>query len=180
MKKINTKTYSLFLIIGMCLISQTIEAQNISFIQQIGVFKKLKGDLTTIGVLSSNLSDKASDEIQRGSQQLGIKIFIAKPSDIKDVPVMYKTLVSEKKVQFVWVPTSDDPILTAFEFLKENAIPDKIGLCVPNQSLLDQGGLIFVTRDNGKITAYVNQKMAAFVGITMPSSDGSSVNFVSK
>ena len=180
MKQHNIKLLRGVLLFAVVFIGQNMYSQSVSYGQHIGVFKKLKADLTTVGVMTSNLSDKGIEEIQRVALQLGVKVFFAKGADGKDVPSLYKTLVNEKKVQFLWIPNADDRMLSVFEYLKENAVPDKVGLCVPDQDLLTQGGLIFVTRENGKITAYVNQKMAAFVGVTMPSEEGSSINFVSK
>ena len=78
MKNLSLTYWSVVLIVVVCLLTQKSEAQNLSYGQNIAVFKKLKSDLSSVGILTSNLSDKGIEEIQRVSSQLGVKIFIAK------------------------------------------------------------------------------------------------------
>jgi ABC-type uncharacterized transport system substrate-binding protein len=145
-------------------------AQKASLGQQVAVMKTLKPDLKTIGVVSNNISDKMTQDLTRAGVSQGITIVIAKAKDAREVASLYKKLVSEKKIQMLWVPDASDDVVMGLgmDFLKENTAMDGVGLCVPVKALVASGALCCVQSEDGKLVAYVNKKLAAVVGATIP------------
>jgi hypothetical protein len=163
------------------LFSASAFAQKASYGQQVAVMKALKADLKTIGVIGLNLSDKMTQDLTRAGLQQGVTIVIAKPKDPREVATLYKTLVSGKKIQMLWLPETADEVVTSvsFDFLKENSLMDRIGLCVPEKKLVPSGVLCAVQIENGKLIVYANKKIASVVGVTIPG-EGSDIPFVSQ
>jgi hypothetical protein len=56
-----------------------------------------------------------------------------------------------------------------FEYLRESALADRVGVFVPQESMLAKGALCFVTTSGGKIKVYINQRIAQVIGATIPS-----------
>lgn len=166
----------------ICVVGAVTKIEAQTYGQQLAVMKKIKAGLSTVGVLSNTLGDKALEDITRAAMGQGLKIFIARPKDAREIAALYKTLVVEKKVQMLWIPDGQDKLLlgVGFEFLKENALPDKIGLCVPDQGLVSQGALCSVGMENGKLTAYINQRISGVVGAEVPAEENSPINFVTR
>lgn len=153
-----------------------------SYGQQIAVMKMLKANLGTVGVLSSTISNKTMEDITRAAAGQGVKVVFARPKEAMEIAGYYKRLVGEKSVEVIWIPDVNDQLLLGigFEFLKENTLPDKIGLYVPDQKFVSSGALCSVLSVSGKLTAYVNQKIARVVGVSVPSEEGSAVTYVSQ
>jgi ABC-type uncharacterized transport system substrate-binding protein len=181
MKRTSIQSSTLLIFTLVIFLSNGSSAQTgVTFGQQISVLKSLKGDLQVIGVISSTLNENDVANLTRSALQMGIKIFVAEPKSPKEIPELYRKLVSEKKVQLILIPTSDDKMVLqfGFDFLKENSMLDKIGLCVPDLEFLAQGGMCFIGKENGKFMVYVNQKVSAFMGVTVPQNESPSINFV--
>ena len=153
-----------------------------SYGQQVAVAKSLKPGLTTLGVFGSNLSDKTIEQISRAAAGQGVKIVVAKPQDAGQVSSFYTKLVSEKKAELIWLPDASDNMLLGigFEFLRVKALADKIGLIVPQESLVASGGLCTVLLDGGKVRVIVNQKIAQMIGLSVPADNNESITFVSR
>ncbi|HTX18070.1 MAG TPA: hypothetical protein VMG34_05345 [Bacteroidota bacterium] len=153
-----------------------------SYGQQIAVLKLLQPDLKVIGVMSSNLSDKEIQDITRAGLGQGEQIVVGIPQDPRDISQVYKKMVSEKKIQILWVPKSNDDLMmgVGFEYLRTNTLLDKVGLCIPDPSLLASGALCSVQIEGGKLTVYVNQKIASVLGAHVPTEESSSVTYVSR
>jgi ABC-type uncharacterized transport system substrate-binding protein len=153
-----------------------------SYGQQIAVAKMLRAGLATIGVMTSNLSDKAIEQINRAATAQGVKIVVAKPQDASQISAFYAKLVSEKKAELIWIPDGGDQMLTGvgFEFLRAKALGDKIGLMVPSESMVPSGGLCTVLSEGGKVRVIVNQRIAQIIGISVPSESTAAISYESK
>ncbi len=161
----------------------TATAQNAaSYGQQIAVAKALKPGLATLGVFGSNLTDKAIEQISRAATGQGVKVVVAKPEDAGQVSSFYSKLVSEKKAELIWLPDPSDAMLlgVGFEFLRAKAVADKVGLIVPQESLVASGGLCTILTDGGKLRVIVNQKIAQMIGLTVPTGGGETITYVAR
>lgn len=163
----------------LALFSSTAVAQRASLGQQVAVMKTIKSDLKTVGVISSILNDKMTQDITRAGMSQGVTVVIAKPKDAREVASLYKKLVSDKKIQMLWIPDPADEIVMGLgmQYLIENAVMDKVGLCVPAKNLVAGGALCAIQSEDGKLTAFVNKKIAAVVGASVPA-EASGINFV--
>ena len=126
------------------LVTQRVYAQALaSMSQQIAAMKMLNPGLKTIGVIGSTLTDKDLADITRYGMGMGVEMVFARPKDARDIASMYKKMVNDKKVQMVWMPDPNDKTMLeiGFEFLKDETLVDKIGLCVPKQELTQSGAL---------------------------------------
>jgi ABC-type uncharacterized transport system substrate-binding protein len=153
-----------------------------SYGQQIAVAKTLRSGLSTIGVFTSNLSDKAIEQINRAANAQGVKIVVAKPQDASQISSFYSKVVLEKKAELIWIPDAADQMLTGvgFEFLRAKALGDKIGLMVPTESMVPSGGLCMVLTEGGKVRVIVNQRIAQLIGISVPSESTAAITYDSK
>jgi hypothetical protein len=154
-------------------------AQKATYGQQVAVMKILKSDLKTIGVIGSNVSDKMTTDLTRAAVSQGVTVVIAKAKDAREVASLYKKLVSERKIQVLWVPDAGDDVVMGLgmEYLIENTAMDRVGLCVPAKNLVAGGAMCSVQVEDGKLTAFVNKKIAAVVGASVPAEAGG-INFV--
>lgn len=167
-------------VFGMLLLFVTSSfAQKASLGQQVAVMKTMKADLKTIGVISSNISDKLTQDLTRAGVSQGITVVIAKVKDAREVASLYKKLVSERKIQMLWAPDAGDEVVMGLgmDYLKENTAMDGVGLCVPMKALVGTGALCYVQSEDGKLTAYVNKKIAAVVGALVPA-EAAGISFV--
>ncbi len=157
-------------------------AQGASFGQQIAILKMVKPDLEVIGIMTTTISEKDISSYTRSALQQGVKIFIAQPKDARDIPVLYKKLITEKKAQLIFIPSSEDKTMleVGYEFLKENALLDKVGICVPLSSLMSNGAFFALDKTDGKLTAYVNERVASIVGAMIPKQENPSITFVAR
>jgi hypothetical protein len=165
----------------VALVSIPLLAQRATFGQQVAVMKVLKADLKTVGVLSGNISDKATQDVTRAGLAQGITVVVAKAKDPREVAVLYKKLVTEKKIQMLWLPEAGDDLVmgVSMDYLKENTAMDRIGLVVPEKKMVAGGALCSVLNENSKLIVYVNKKMASVVGAVIPG-EGSDINFVAQ
>lgn len=167
------------MLVCVVLLSYSSFAQKASLGQQVAVMKTMKGDLKTIGVISNNMTDKMTQDLTRAGVSQGITIVIAKVKDAREVASLYKKLVSERKIQMLWVPDPSDEVVMGLgmDFLKENTAMDGVGLCVPVKGLVAGGALCCVQSEDGKLIAYVNKKIAAVVGAAVPA-ESAGISFV--
>lgn len=151
-----------------------------TFGQMIGVIKKLKPEVSVIGVMGSSLSTKDIDGMTRNAMQQGLKLFVAIPGDARDVSSMYKVLVGEKKSQMIIIPSADDRLMNGmgFDVLKEFAMMDRVGICVQNPELVNEGAMCSVTKEADKISVAVNRKVLAVVNAAVPAEEQTSITFV--
>ncbi|MBI5474991.1 MAG: hypothetical protein HY961_21830 [Ignavibacteriae bacterium] len=150
--------------------------------QQIAVMKMMNPNLKSVGVFGSALTDKNVQDLTRAGLGQGVQIVIGRPKDAREISSIYKKMVSEKSIQLIWIPDASDQLMVGvgFEFLRSNALPDKIGLIVPNTSMLASGALCTVQLEGGKLTAYVNSQVAGLLGANTPSDPASGIAFVAK
>lgn len=155
---------------------------SVTFGQQIALLKMLKPDLESIGVLSTSLNEKDVQQYTRSSLQQGVKLYVAEPKDARDIPSLYKKLVAEKKVQLILIPSVEDRIMldVGYEYLKENTLLDRVGVCVPDVKLIANGAFFSVTKEDGKLVVTVNQRIATLVGAAIPSQPNPSISFVAR
>jgi ABC-type uncharacterized transport system substrate-binding protein len=155
-------------------------AQTVTYGQQISILKSLKADLHVIGVMAGNISESDIVSVSRTAKQQGLEVFVARPKDGREIPELYKKLIRDKKVQIILIPNADDNLMSqiGYEYLKENAILDKIGICVPDIDLFNQGAFCFITKEDGKFMVYVNGKISSFVGAAVPKEENSSITYV--
>lgn len=179
--KIRYDLMSIFLLCGI--FSTMLQAQTgVPYAQQIAVIKKIKTEISVIGVLTTTMSDKSIEQMGRAATGLGVKIVLAQPKEASELPSLYKKLIKEKGAQILWIPDPSDKLMTGigFEFLRENALPDRIGIIVPDQTLVGTGGLCNVYSDAGKLKAVVNQRIAQVVGATVPNDPADPVAYIVK
>jgi ABC-type uncharacterized transport system substrate-binding protein len=171
------RAVSLVGIIICCYSNNAFAQSGVTLGQQIAVLKALKPNLEVIGVISGNISEKDVSSLTRAAMQQGIKLFVAQPTNPREIPELYKKLVKEKKAQIILLPNSDDQMVLklGYDYLKENTVLDKIGMCVPDQTLLSQGALCYFCKENGKLTVYLNQRVSVFVGIDVPKKEENSI-----
>lgn len=175
------KRVTIIVLLFCCVLSGQLTAQSKpTFGQVLGVMKKLKSDLTIVGVMSTTLSSKDIENMSRSAMQQGVKLFVSIPKDVREISGLYKTMVNEKKVQLIIIPDQSDVTMTGmgFEFIKENATVDRVGICAPDPAMVAQGAMCSVVRENEKIVAYVNQRVLAFVNAKMPSEESTAISFV--
>ena len=143
--------------------------------QQIAAMKSLKPGLKAIGVMASTLTDDDLQEITRYGLGQGIEMIFARPKASRDIAAMYKKMITDNKVEMIWMPDpGDQTMLTAgFEFLRENALLDKVGLCVPDEKMVESGALCVVVKNSGKLVVHINRKIAEVLGIAIPQESGS-------
>ncbi|MBP9211204.1 MAG: hypothetical protein KBF97_00290 [Bacteroidetes bacterium] len=155
---------------------------SVPFGQQIALLKMLKPDLVTVGVLTNSLNEEKKQQLIRSSLQQGVNVFVAVPNDVRDIPVLYKKLIGEKKVQLIIIPNVEDRILLGigYEYLKENSLLDRIGVCVPDVKFIANGAFFAVIKEDGKLIVTVNQRIAALVGATIPVQQNPSISFVAR
>lgn len=172
---------SLF-ILALCIVATTytVHAQKVTYGQHIAIVKSVKANVTTVGVISSKLDDKAIEGWTRAGLALGVKVIIGIPKTIRDVPSVYKTLVKEKKVELLIIPDADDEVMTGmgFDYLRETALNDQIGIFAPKPDMVSNGAVCTVINDGGKLKALVNQKLAQMLGLTVPTETGPSITYV--
>ena len=138
--------------------------------QQLYVMKILNPQLKIVGVLGSSLSDEDLQYITRMGIAQGIEIIFARPKGSNEIAKLYKLMVSTQKVQMIWLPDSNDVTMLGigFQFLRENTLLDKVGLCTPFKPMVDTGALCSVQKENGKVVAYVNKRNADLLNISVP------------
>ena len=148
--------------------------------QQIAAMKVLNPGLKTIGVIGSTLSDKDLSDITRYGLGMGVEMVFARPKDASEIATLYKKMVADKKIQMVWIPDANDKTMLdiGFEYLKDETLVDKIGLCVPKQELTQSGALCSVYKEEGKVVVYVNKRIAAVLGIALPQEQSPSITYV--
>ena len=170
------------LLIALLVASNAMAQSKPSFGQQIAVMKILQPDLKIIGVIGSGLPEKEIQDITRAGLAQGIRIVVGLPQEPRDISMIYKRMISENKIQILWIPNvSDDMVMgVGFEYLRSNTVLDKIGLCIPSPTLLSSGAYCCVQMENGKVTVYVNQKIASLLGARIPADESSSVTYVSQ
>lgn len=168
------KNYLYIIAMGLtlCLGSSLAVAQKAGYAQQLAILKRLKPELTTIGVMGSTLSDKNIEAISHAAAGQGLKIAVGVPKSIRDIAEIYRKLV-EKGAQAIFIPDGSDNLVlgNGFEFLRESSLTDRVGIMVPQQSLVSGGALCSVTMEDGKIKAFVNQRIAQVVGANIPGGD---------
>lgn len=148
--------------------------------QQLFLFKSLKPSAKTVGVMGAALTDADVQSLTRAGMGIGLTVVVARPTNARDVAVMYKKLISDNKADLILVmPGGGDWFGGAsVEFLRENAILDRVGLCVPSLDQLQGGALCSIQSENGKLFVHVNQKAANVVGAIVPSEQNSSIAYV--
>lgn len=150
--------------------------------QQVAVMKMLLPGTTAIGVLSGSMTDKKVEDLTKAGTAQGVKVIVARPKEPREVGALYKKLISQEGVRLILVPDSEDPLVLgiAFDYLREQAVQDKIGICVLDEDLVAKGALCAVQLKDGKVQVSVNQKMAVLIGATIPPEGTSSVSFVAR
>jgi hypothetical protein len=181
--KRNSSLRRMYSVFSMLLLGSICWSQNaVTFGQQIAILKMIKPDLDAVGIMSTSLTEKEIGSMMRSSLQQGVKIFVAQPKDAREIPTFYKIMISEKKVQLILIPNADDKLLLdiGYEYLKENTMLDRIGVCVPDVKFLSNGAFFAIDKENGKLVAYVNQKVAVLVGAAIPAQENPSITFVAR
>lgn len=163
-----------FIAACMALLTVSAHAQKATLGQQVAVMKTLKSDLKIIGVISGNISDKMTQDVTRAAMSQGLTAVIAKVKDAREVATLYKKLVTEKKIQALWIPDASDDLVmgVSMDYLIENTAMDRVALCVPAKNLVAGGAMVAVLMEDGKLTAVINKKIAGVVGAAVPAEAG--------
>ncbi len=174
------RSIKLFLVFCLFLPTLLSAQSKPSFGQVLAVIKKLKTDLTVVGVMSSTLTSKDIESMTRAAMQQGVKLFVTEPKDVREVSPLYKALVNDKKAQMIIIPDNADKTMTGmgFDFIKEHATMDRVGICAPDPALIAQGAMCSIVKENEKLVVYVNQKVLTFVSAKMPTEEMTSISFV--
>ncbi len=179
----HTSAVGILALLTLVLLCSHVRAQSqVPYGQQIAVIKTIVPGVNSIGVMTSSLREKALEQIVRAATGQGVKVVVAKPEELSQITGLYNELVKDKKVNLLWIPDPEDKMLlgSGFDFLREKALGDKIGILVPQQSLVSLGALCSVVSENGKLTAYVSQRIAPLVGASVPAGDGSTILYIAK
>jgi ABC-type uncharacterized transport system substrate-binding protein len=183
-KRVRNNWMTVFALLGWLVIGvYDLSAQSKpSFGQQIAVIKILQPDVKIIGVMGATLSEKEIQDITRAGLAQGVQIVVGLPQNPREISDIYKKLVSDKKIQALLVPKGSDDMMmgVGFEYLRSNTLLDKIALYIPNPDLLSSGALCSVQVESGKLTVYVNQKIASLLGAHVPAEQSESVTYVSR
>ncbi len=180
----NTIARSLGLLVALMLVTGvTTEATGqakAAYGQQLFLLKSLKPGAKTVGVIGAALSDADVQALTRAGMGLGLAVVVARPTNARDVAVLYKKLVSESKIDLLLVTAGGGDWFSgpSVEFLRENSLLDRIGLCVPSMEQLEGGALCSVQSENGKLVVHVNQKVAQVVGAAVPAEQSGSIAYV--
>jgi ABC-type uncharacterized transport system substrate-binding protein len=152
----------------------------VTYSQHLYLIKSLKPSIKIVGVIASTLTPEEIESLARAATGLGVKIVVATISDARNISSSYKNLIREHKVEIVWIPDGGDKLLleTGFEYLRENTILDRIGLCVPSKDLVAAGALCSFENENGKFNVYVNRRIAQVDGITPPSEQDPKIAYI--
>jgi ABC-type uncharacterized transport system substrate-binding protein len=171
---------TLIVFIGLAAASASAFGQSAG--QQIAVLKMLKPGTSVVGVLTTTTSDKLMEGLTRAGAAQGVKVVFARPKAPGEVSALYKKLVADDQLKLILVPDSQDELILglAFEYLRDQALADNVGLCVLDESFVGKGALCAITLENGKIRVVVNQKMAQLVGATVPAEGSTSALFVAR
>jgi len=162
------------------ILANAMSQTKVTYGQYMYLMKSLKPSLKNIGVMASALTPEEIASLGRAANGLGVKLIAAKVTDVRDISSLYRRLVDEHKVEILWIPDGEDKLLlgVGFEYLRENTILDRIGLCVPSRELVSAGALCSFERLNGKLAVYVNQQVAEVVGINLPSEKSASIAYI--
>ena len=154
----------------------------VPYAQQIYLMKTLKPSIKTIGVMGSGLSDETIELLARAGAGQGVGIFVARPQNAKEIAALYKKLTVEKAAEIIWIPEANDKLMAGvgFEYLRENTLVDKVGLCVPTFALVGKGALCNFHSKEGTLTAFVNKRIAEMVGVSIPAATGTTVAYIVK
>jgi len=154
--------------------------QQASYSQQVYIMKALKSDLTVLGVVGNSLTDNMIENFVRAGMGQGVKVFVARPKDAREIAQLYKKLVEEKKVQMLWLPDPNDRLMLSvgFEYLRETTVIDQVGLWVPQTELVAQGALGSVIIESGKLKIVLNQRIAEKLSVKVPTELQQSITIV--
>jgi ABC-type uncharacterized transport system substrate-binding protein len=178
--KITTITLGVVLA-AMTLTGPTAMAQSkAAYGQQLFLLKSLKPSAKTVGIIGASLTDQEVQSLTRAGMGVGLSVVVGRPANARDVAVIYKKLISDNKVDLLLVvPGGGDWFSGAsVEYLVENSVLDRVGLCVPSLGQMQGGALCTIQSDNGKLVVHVNQKVANVVGATVPAEQNSSIAYV--
>jgi len=168
------------LFLALMLHAGTALGQKAGSAQQIAVMKTLKPGVVTVAVFSSTIDEKGIESWTRAGMSLGVKVVVAKPKAMADIAGLYRSVVKEKSAQMILIPDASDELMTGvgFEYLRETVLADQVGILAPQEAMVSNGALCFVTTENGKLKVFVNQRIAQVIGANVPSEPGASVTYV--
>lgn len=172
---------ALFIALMVVVVSGVVNGQTkVSYSQSMYLMKNLMPSLQKVGIIGSTLTADEIQSLGRAAAGLGLKVSVAQVSDVRDIAGMYKRLVNEYHVDLIWIPDESDNILLGigFEYLQESTIVDRVGLCVPTRQLVSKGALCSVEHDNGKLTVFINRRVASVDGIKSPTEQRDGVVYV--
>lgn len=177
------KNAVIFLTLSLLVFTFNGQAQsNPPFLQQIFVMKEIHPDLKTIGVMGSAISGSERQEITRAGYSQNINIIFGLLQSIRDVPTVYRQLVSDHSVDIIWVPFHNDHVVIqdGFEYLRQNTLRDRVGLYVPLSDLVAAGALASIQNSGGGIVIYMNERVAEVVGVASAVEENDAITYVSK
>lgn len=177
-----TRTLSLlaFLAIWSGTTTELAGQSKAAFGQQLFLLKSLKPGVKNVGVIGAALSDADVQSLTRAGLGIGLTVVVARPANARDVAVLYKRLVNENKIDMLLVTPGGGAWFeeASVEYLRENALLDRVGLCVPARQQLTGGALCSIENENGKLVVHVTQKVANVVGAVVPSEQSGSIAYV--
>lgn len=148
--------------------------------QQLFLLKSLKPAAKKVGVIGAALTDQEVLSLTRAGMGVGLTVVVARPANAREVALLYKKLVAESKVDMILVTSGGGDWFTgaSVEYLRENAVMDRVGLCVPTLEQMAGGALCSIQLENGKLVVHVNQKVANVVGAAVPIEQNASIAYV--
>jgi ABC-type uncharacterized transport system substrate-binding protein len=168
-------------ILIMLCTSSTVAQTPVGYQKQIFVMKQLIPSMKSVAVISSKVTTELNNSIKRAGLGLGIHVIVAKVNSPREIPEVYKILL-KSEIKIIWLPDKDDAMLLdlGFEYLRETALEDKIGLCVPISTMVPEGALCCIQIEEGKIVVYINKKIAQVIGANVPEDSNGSVRYILK
>jgi ABC-type uncharacterized transport system substrate-binding protein len=168
-------------LLSMLMISMTTAQTTAGFTQQAYALSKIMPSVKTIGIISSKVTDSFFQSTTRAGFSNGIKVIVAKVHSPREIPELYHTLLKDG-AKMIWLPDKDDDMVLekGFEYLRENTLEDKIGLCVPLSKMVLEGAFCSIQIEGKNLTVQINKRVAQVIGAAIVDDPSSSVKYVLK
>ncbi len=150
--------------------------------QQVMALKEMNPNLKTVGIIGTTLSDQNIQDVVRAGLGQGVQIVVGRPKSAREISEIYKKMVKERNIQIVWLtdPSDETMLGIGFEYLRNNAPLDKVGIAVPLTNFLGNGAFCSVQLEDGKVVSYMNAKVSEALGLKLPTGEASGIKYVSK
>lgn len=147
-----------------------VEVSGLTQLQQIYILQQLMPKIQQVGILCDlHQHPKLEEAMKRVSALRSIKVVIADTKELSSVAKNFRELVSNRKVDIVWV-FPDEPFKnsSAMSYLIKEAVLAKVMLVVEDQDLVDKGATISSVKVNDVVQVFINKKSADLLSLNVP------------